>query len=42
MSRVQLRFIGLGRFLEPIMGRMLRRDSERDERVLKALLEAEA
>lgn len=41
-SRVQLRFFGVGRVLEPIMGRLLRHDSERDERTLKALLEAEA
>lgn len=41
-SRVRLRFFGLGRFVEPILGRVLRRDAERDEQVLKDLLEAEA
>lgn len=40
-SRVQLRFLGLGRLVEPILGRVLRRDVERDDQVLKALLEAE-
>jgi hypothetical protein len=41
-SRVQLRFSGLGRLIEPFMGRVLRRDTERDEQVLRALLEGEA
>lgn len=41
-SRVQLRFFGLGRLAEPILGRVLSRDTERDEQVLKALLEAGA
>ena len=41
-SRVQLRFSGLGRLIEPFMGRVLRRDVERDDQVLRALLEAEA
>ena len=41
-SRVQLRFSGLGRLIEPLMGRVLRRDVERDDQVLRALLEAEA
>ena len=41
-SRVQLRFCGLGQLIEPFMGRVLRRDIERDDQVLKALLEAEA
>jgi hypothetical protein len=41
-SQVQLGFSGLGRLLEPLLVRVLRRDSERDERTLKALLEAEA
>lgn len=41
-SRVRLRFSGLGRLIEPFMGRVLRRDIERDEQVLRTLLEAEA
>jgi hypothetical protein len=32
----------MGRLIEPFMGRVLRRDVERDDQVLRALLEAEA
>ena len=41
-SRVQLRFSGLGRLIEPFLGRVMRRDVERDDQVLRTLLEAEA
>lgn len=41
-SRVRLRLSGLSRLIEPFVGRVLRRDVERDDRVLRALLEAEA
>jgi hypothetical protein len=38
-SRMQFHVHGLGRVLEPLLGRALARDSRRDEAVLKRVLE---